>query len=191
MTNERPVVFADACVLYPAMLRDVIMQAALEKCFALHWSAEVQAEWSRALLANHPGLDASKIARTQALMNKALPSAEVMGHQSRIASLDLPDLDDRDVLAAAIHSSSNVILTFNVSDFPARALSAYDIEAVRPDPFFVRIIEDAPLPFITALRAVRLRLRTPTYTPEGLLDLLERQRLKATASALQPFLGLL
>jgi hypothetical protein len=188
MTSARPVIFADACVLYPAMLRDVLIQGAVEKAFALRWSADVQKEWASALLANHPGVDASKIARTQSLMDKALPYAEVKGYHFRIASVNLPDPDDRHVLAAAIHGGCNVILSFNLSDFPANALSAHGVEALHPDPFFVRIIENAPLPFIKALRLIRARLKKPAYTAEGLLELLERRGLGATADALRPFL---
>ena len=67
--------FADASVLYSATLRDILIQSALEKAFVLRWSTDVQTEWARALLANRPDIEATMVARTQRLMNEALPSA--------------------------------------------------------------------------------------------------------------------
>ncbi len=187
----RPAVFADASVLYSAVLRDVLIQAALEKALTLHWSAEVQGEWRRALLANRPDLDTAKIARTQRLMNEALPSAAVEGFHVHIAKLTLPDQDDRHVFAAAIHSECNVILTFNLSDFPASVLALHGIAAMHPDALFAQILEDAPLLFMNALRTLRLRLKAPSYTADDFLLLLARQRLGATVEGLRPLLALL
>ncbi len=188
---SRPAVFADASVLYSAVLRDILIQAALEKALTLHWSAEVQAEWRRALLTNRPDLDAAKVTRTQRPMNEAPPSAAVDGFQAHIAKLTLPDPKDRHVLAAAIHSECDVIVTFNLADFPASVLALHGIATMHPDAFFGQIFEDTPLLFVNALLMLRLRLKAPSYTVEELLLLLARHRLNATVEALRPLLGLL
>jgi hypothetical protein len=191
MSPARPAVFADASVLYSALLRDILVQAALEKAFTVHWSAEVQAEWRRALLANRPDLEEAKIARTLSLMENALPFAAVEGFHARIGELTLPDPDDRHVLAAAIHSGCGIVATFNLSDFPASVLAPYNVVAVHPDAFFTQVLEDAPMPFINALRTVRLRLRAPSYSIDEFLSLLLRHHLDTTAEALRPMFSLL
>lgn len=191
MSAAPPAVFADASVLYSALLRDLLVQSALGKAFTLRWSAEVQAEWRRALLANRPDLEEAKIVRTQSLMESALPSAIVEGFHARIEELALPDPDDRHVLAAAIDSGCGVIVTFNLSDFPASALTPHNMAAMHPDAFFAQVLEDAPLPFIKALQTVRLRLKAPAYSADEFISLLVRQRLTATAGALRLMLGLL
>ena len=189
--SARPAVFADASVLYSAMIRDMLVQAAQEKAFTLRWSAEVQMEWRRALLANRPDLEEARIARTQSLMDNALPYAAVESFHARIQELTLPDPNDRHVLAAAIHSGCDIIVTFNLSDFPVRALTPYNVAAMHPDAFFAQMVEDAPLPLIKALRTLRLRLKAPSYSVEEFVSLLIRQRLSATAEALRPLLPLL
>lgn len=108
----------DACVLYPAPLRDFLMWLGLSGRFRARWSAEIHDEWKRNLLANRPDLNASQLGRTSDLMDNAIPGALVTGHEDLIAGLQLPDPDDRHVLAAAIRCNASVIVTFNEKDFP-------------------------------------------------------------------------
>jgi predicted nucleic acid-binding protein len=191
MTPAPPAVFADASVLYSALLRDMLIQAALEKAFTLRWSAEVQVEWRQALLANRPDLAEARILRTQRLLEAALPSAAISGFHARVAGLILPDPDDRHVLAAAIHGGCEIIVTHNLADFPASALAPYNITAMHPDAFFAQVLEDAPLPLIKAMRTLRLRLKSPAYSKEEFLSLLIRHGLPSTAEDLKPALRLI
>ena len=93
--------FLDACVLYPAPLRDLLLRLAATGLFRTRWSAKVQEEWIRSLTAVRPEL-ADRLGRTRELMEKAVPDAEVTGYQGLIPTLSLPDPNDRHVLAAAI-----------------------------------------------------------------------------------------
>jgi hypothetical protein len=92
----------DACVLYPAPLRDLLMSLAVEGMYGARWTAQVHDEWVRNLIAKRPDLDKQKLLRTAALMNEAVEDALVENYQYLIPALDLPDPDDRHVLAAAI-----------------------------------------------------------------------------------------
>ncbi len=114
--------FFDANVLYPSGLRNFLMHLALTGIFRAHWSAEVHEEWIRNLLKNRPDLTREKLERTRHLMDKALPDAPVGGYKSLIESIELPDRDDRHVLAAAIRCGASVIVTLNLADFPSHAL---------------------------------------------------------------------
>ena len=49
------------------------------------------------------------------------------GYHGLIPSLQLPDPDDRHVLAAAIVGRCDVIVTQNIQDFPEAALAPYGI----------------------------------------------------------------
>ena len=73
--------------------------------------------------------------RTRALMCSAVRDSLVVGYEQLIDSLDLPGKDDRHVLAAAIRSGAQVIVTYNLKDFPAAALDPFGIEAQSPDDF--------------------------------------------------------
>ncbi len=75
--------------------------------------------------------------RTRSLMNAHVRDALVDGHQPLIPALELPDPGDRHVLAAAIKCGADLILAFNLDDFPEHALASYGIGACHPDLFLV------------------------------------------------------
>ena len=93
--------FFDANVLYPSGLRNFLMHLAVTGIFRAHWSAQVHEEWIGNLLKNRPDLTRAKLERTRHLMDNALPDALVTGYEQLIDSIELPDRNDRHVLAAA------------------------------------------------------------------------------------------
>src|SRR5688572_3159148 len=92
----------DACVLYPMSLRDLLVRLAMTNLFRGRWTDEILDECFRNILAKRPDLSASALERTRALMNLAVRDCLVTGYEPLIAGLELPDADDRHVLAAAI-----------------------------------------------------------------------------------------
>ncbi len=68
-------------------------------------------------------------------MNASVRDCLVENYRELIPALDLPDLDDRHVLAATIVANADVIVTFNLRDFPRENLETYGIEALHPDEF--------------------------------------------------------
>lgn len=123
------VALLDACVLYSAPLRDLLMRLAGRELYAPRWTEHIHDEWMENVLANRPELSRAKLERTRALMNTHAVGSLVEGYDSLIESLVLPDLDDRHVLVAAIKGKASIIVTYNLSDFPASALKPYSIEA--------------------------------------------------------------
>ena len=119
----------DACVLYSAALRDLLMRLALTDLFRARWTDEIHDEWIRNVLANRPDLKREQLERTRTLMNAHVRDCLVNGYEDLIEGLDLPDPDDRHVLAAAIRTRASVIVTFNLDDFPADYLAKYGVEA--------------------------------------------------------------
>ncbi len=174
----------DANVLYPAPLRDLLMQLAVSGLFQARWSSEIEDEWMRNLLAVRPELSA-RIARTQAVMRRAIPDALVTGYAPRIAGLSLPDPDDRHVLAAATTAAADVIVTFNLKDFPADVLAPYGLEARHPDAFLQSFIAAMPLQILAGVRACLARLTRPPISATSYLNILRRLGLTETAAFLE------
>lgn len=116
------VVLYDANVLYPSALRDLLIRIAQAGLVQAKWTDQIVDEVFRNLTANRPDLDPERLARTRELMNKAVRDCLVTGYEPLIDALELPDPDDRHVLAAAIKARAQVIVTNNLKDFPPRAL---------------------------------------------------------------------
>jgi len=141
----------DACVLFPNVLRDSLLTLAEHELFRPLWSSAVLAEVRRNVLAKR-SVDASAFDRTLALMNRAFDGANVEGWESLVAGLELPDRDDRHVLAAAIAGDAQSIVTFNLKDFPAHQLEPHHVDAIHPDSFLLDLLDLAPGRTLVALR---------------------------------------
>lgn len=182
---SRFTVLYDSCVLYPAPLRDLLLQLALTDLFRAKWTRMIHGEWLDNLLANRPDLDRSRLERTLDLMDKAVGDCIVEGFEPLIEALTLPDPDDRHVLAAAIKCKADLIVTYNLSDFPSEYLEAWTVEAEHPDAFIVHLLGLDEALVCDAARRCRARLRNPTKTAGEYLDILASQQLLETVSWLR------
>lgn len=178
----------DACVLYPAPLRDLLMWLGLSGLYRARWSARIHEEWTRNLLKNRPDLTMEQLARTVALMDKAIPGALVTGHEVLCAELSLPDPDDRHVLAAAIRCKAEVIVTFNLKDFPVANLESFDIEAQHPDEFIIDLWDLDQAAVLASVQKHRATLRSPEMDAAQYLNMMLRQGIPQAVKVLEPFL---
>lgn len=181
----------DACVLYPAPLRDFLMWLGLSGRFRARWSSQIHDEWKRSVLRDRPDLTVEQLNRTSALMDQAIPDALVAGHEALAESLRLPDPGDRHVLAAAIRCGASVIVTFNEKDFPPDALEPLGIEAQHPDLFIDNLFDLDPAAVIAAAQRQRRQLKNPPMTVDAYLDVLLRQGLAQTTQALSGYRAIL
>ena len=184
-------VIYDACVLYPAPLRDFLLLLALSGRFRARWSAQIHDEWKRNLLKNRSDITPEQLDRTSALMDRAIPDALVTGHDVLVPGLNLPDADDRHVLAAAIRCNASVIVTFNERDFPESVLAPFGIEAQHPDEFAENLFDLDPAAVVAAAQRQRAQLKNPALTTDAYLDALRRQGLVQTAKALVTYQAIL
>ena len=184
-------VLLDANVLYPAPIRDVLMQLAVTGLFQAKWTTEIHQEWIEALLNNEPHRDRKALERTRDLMDACTLDCLVSDYELLIPGLTLPDPDDRHVLAAAIAGRCDAIITHNQRDFPESALSPFGIEAQHPDEFLCNQLTLAPGPFCSALKTVRARLKKPPYSAKAYLAILIQQGLIATTDQLEQFTELI
>ncbi|MEN0108055.1 MAG: PIN domain-containing protein [Pseudomonas sp.] len=177
----------DANVLYPAPLRDFLMRLALTGTYRARWSAQIHDEWKRNLLRNRSDLTQEQLDRTSALMDAAIPDAVVSDYESLIAGLELPDKDDRHVLAAAIKCHASAIVTFNLKDFPNAALAPFAIEAMHPDEFIADLWDLDAAAVLEAAQRHRRALKNPPHDAQLYLDKLLQQQLPETVQRLGDF----
>lgn len=109
-------------------------------------------------------------------MREKFDDANVEGFDPLQAGLELPDPDDRHVLAAAIHGGAQSIVTFNLKDFPAKTLAGFDIEAVHPDAFLLDQLDLAPAVVLDVLRTMASRYKKPPMDLAAVLAVLENNR---------------
>lgn len=177
-------VFLDACVLVPISVADTILRLADRELFRPMWSEMVLAEAREAVLRVHPDMDASRIDARLRSMDEAFPDALVTGWESLVSAVELPDPDDRHVLAAALRGRADLIVTNNLKDFPSPVLSALGIEAVSPDDFLLDQLDLAPEITKDVIERQASDTRRPAITVEGLLGSLSRAGVPQFASAL-------
>ena len=163
------------------------MRLALTDLFQARWSARVHEEWISALLRRRPDLTRVQLERTRNLMDAHARDALVENFEALIDGLILPDPDDRHVLAAAIRGRADVIVTLNLSDFPADALRPYGIEAQHPDEFILHLFDLAPARVVAAAHEHRANLRNPPKTVAEYLSTLEINSLPQTAMELRVY----
>lgn len=161
------------------------MQLAMTGLFRARWSAMIHDEWTRSVLRVRPDLTREQLDRTRQLMDAHVLDAVVTGFEPLIEALELPDPDDRHVLAAAIRCGADAIVTYNLKDFPEDALSAYGIEAIHPDSFIFSQLDLAPSVVLTAVKQTRARLKNPPRSAEEYLGCLSEQGLTQTVSELR------
>jgi hypothetical protein len=180
----------DACVLYPAPLRDLLLMVAQTGLFRARWTEQIHDEWIGSLVEKRPELvELLKVTRQK--MNDAVLDCVVTGHESLIEALQLPDKGDRHVLAAAIVGRAHVIVTYNLKDFPEEALKPYGIQAEHPDQFISNLFDLAPAKVTAQVKAIRARLQNPPRTIDELLDTYLSLGLPETVSDLKTMRELL
>ena len=136
-------VLIDACVLYPTVMREVVLGAAAHGLFDPRWSPRILEEWARA--ARKIGPEGETIARGEiAAINARFPKAQVRIPQGVEARLWLPDPNDVHVLAAAVGCSADAVMTVNAKDFPRNVLAEEGLQRVDPDGFLIGLHDSYP-----------------------------------------------
>ena len=178
-------VVLDACVLYPTVLREILIGCARAGLFHPLWSARILEEWARATIKLGPGAEA--VARGEvAALRAAFPGAEVVRHEGLEARLVLPDPDDVHVLAAAVAAGAEAIVTFNAQDFPRHVLAAESVDRRDPDGFLWELWSGDPATVGAVLEHVRAEAERLSGQPQPMRALLKRAKLPRLAKAVDP-----
>ena len=159
----------DSNVLFSIELTDLFVTFAKRRLIQVRWSRTILDEVRGSLLEDGRLAPAAVEYRINA-MQRALPDAMHshsldQTHHLRVAP------NDRHVLALAIASGADSIITLNTRDFPSDYCSTVDVEILSPDEVLTEILNDDPLGVKAALQEISQRRRMPLMT---VVELLER-----------------
>lgn len=170
MTDSvRRLAILDANVLFSYRKRNILLRFFEAGIFRARWTEQIIHEWTRNLLLLKPHLEDSLTSQARA-MRKHFPGAVIVGYETLVSSLVLPDPDDRHVLAAAIHCGADNIVTENIKDFPSNVLSKYAFEALSADEFLERLFFYHRVDAITVLREMRRNYSKPAFSPSEFIQ---------------------
>lgn len=174
----------DACVLYPTVMREMLLGAAKQGLFEPLWSPRVLEEWARA--AAKIGPDGEAQARGEvAMLGLAWPRATVTPPDGLIRRLWLPDPDDVHVLAAAVAGHADIIVTMNAKDFPRNILAEEGLSRADPDAFLQGLYESNPDAIAHVADAVLATARVLSGDDWTLRALMKKARLPRLGKALE------
>lgn len=176
-------VLIDTCVLYPTVMRELVLGVAKTGAFTPLWSARILEEWARA--ARKLGPAGEPQARAEiALTQAAFPDAEVAVPEGVAARLWLPDENDIHVLAAAVGASADAIMTLNAKDFPKGTLAEEGLIRLDPDAALYGHWLEAPDAVEAVAQSVLAQAQSLSGTPWEMRALLKKARLPRLAKAL-------
>jgi len=181
----------DACVLYAAPVRDLVLELAMAKIYRAKWTHRIHDEWMDNLLRKRPDLKPANLQRTRKLINESVEDCLVTGYEALADKLELPDPNDRHVLAAAIKGQVQIIVTYNLKDFPAKTLAEFGMEAQHPDDFFLNQSDLQLSAFLTAVKKIREGLKNPPRNSTQYLEVLRKHSLVKTAAFLDSYLDVI
>lgn len=176
-------ILIDACVLYPTVMREVLIGVAVQGLFEPVWSARILEEWARAAARLGDGFE--DVARGEiALLKARWPKAEIVYSRDVEDSLHLPDMDDRHVLAAAIAGKADILLTMNLKDFPTRVVSGHGVVRRDPDSLLREMFDENPDVVRKVAENVRQVAEQLSGTPQDMRKLMKKARLPRLGKAL-------
>lgn len=180
----------DACVLYPTVMREVLLGAARAGLYEPVWSARILEEWRRAAAKLGPGA-AAQAAGEIALARASFPKAECAPAPGIEARLFLPDPGDVHVLATAIAASADGIVTLNATDFPGATLAEEGLERVDPDRLLLGFLQDHPAKLRGLTEDVRREAERLSGEAWPIRRLMKKARLPRLGKALEAGQGAL
>lgn len=176
-------VLLDACVLYPTVMREMLIGAASEGAFVPLWSARILGEWSRAAVKLGP-LGAAQAEADIAILRRDWPDAELSVDDGLTQPLWLPDENDIHVLAAAIAGQADAICTLNAKDFPRGLLAEQGLVRIDPDALLMQAWLERPQQIANLANRILQTAREMSGEPWEMRKLLKKARLPRIAKAL-------
>lgn len=183
--SDRFTALLDACVLGGALRRNMLLSLAEVGFFRPRWSARILDETEKTI--NKITKGGADETRQRKAMETAFPDALVTGHEIHEKKLILPDPNDVHVLAAAVKTRANVIVTDNLKHFPLKKLDPHGIEALSADRFIADTIDIDPDAAGSALRRMRERFKNPAIDAPALIDTAKAQGLVETAAFMSDY----
>src|SRR5690606_14510991 len=172
----------DTNVIYPIDIRDLLFWFASYDLFTTKWSKHIFGEWEGVM--KRKGVHDEEIRRRLIKAQLAFPDALVDNYEPLVNTLELPDEKDRHVLAAAIKTNANIIVTNNMKDFPKEYLASFGLTAKTADDFITDTIDLNPNLALEAFRALVLNRTNPDLDEFEILNRLRKNGLIDSANYL-------
>jgi len=167
-------VVLDACVIFPMPLCDTLLRAAEAEFYRPYFSQEILDEVTRNLVKQEKITEA-KAARYQSHIKSAFPEAMVE-LSDQLVNLMTNHPKDRHVVAAAVKAKAEVIVTFNLKDFPQNSLEPFGVEAQHPDDFLLELCENCTASsLLQIIKEQAEALKRPPHTVKDILRKLSNQ----------------
>ncbi len=169
----------DTNVIYPIVIRDILLWLATYELYTPKWSDHIFSEWIEVMKRN--GISDEEISKRIKKIEQCFLDARVENYGSIIEKLTLPDLKDRHVLAAAIKTNANLIVTNNLKHFPKDYLSKFGLSAKTADDFIADIIDLNPETAVEAFREMVFSKKNPDLDEYDVLESFRSNKLVQTA----------
>lgn len=176
----------DACVLYPAVIRDTLLLAAEAGAYQFRWTDEILLELRRNLVKDRAAPE-ERVDNMLGDLSQFFGDGRVSGHKRHISTLS-NDPKDRHVVAAAIECGAEIVVTENLKDFPPEMMPE-GIRAVSINHFLAELLERAPSVMIDAVWNQATRKKRPPIPAERVLAAIARVA-PEFAAATRPLLGI-
>ncbi|MCB9317540.1 MAG: PIN domain-containing protein [Lewinellaceae bacterium] len=176
----------DTNVMLPIEVRDLLFWFAHDDLYTPKWSKHIFDEWEDVM--RRKNVPETEIRKRIGWANQAFPDAMVENYEVLLDGLNLPDPKDRHVLAAAIKTSANIIVTNNLKDFPEAYIATYGLSAKNADTFLTETIDLNPDVAVNSFRKLVLNRRNPNLDEFDVLDRLRKNGLDDTANYLHALL---
>lgn len=184
--SVRFIAVLDTNVIYPIICRDLLFWFAHYDLFTPKWSKNIFDEWYAVMM--RQGISHEEALKRVQRANIAFPDACVHNYDGLITHLDLPDEKDKHVLAAAIKTNANVIVTNNIKDFPEKYLESFGLKVKMLDDFFTDIIDLNQDKSLAAFKEMVMHKKNPPLDEYDVLNRLRTLQLQDTANYLHALL---
>jgi predicted nucleic acid-binding protein len=184
--SVRFIVLLDTNVIYPVISRDLLFWFAYYELYTPKWSKNIFDEWKEVMM--RKGVSAEEAEKRIEKANLAFPDAFVQNYDGLIMNLELPDEKDRHVLAAAIKTNANIIVTNNIKDFPEKYVESFGLKVKSLDDFLTDIIDLNQEKAIEAFKEMVLNKKKPPLDEYEVLNQLRKINLNDTANYLHALL---
>lgn len=169
----------DTNVIYPLWIRDLLLWFAHHDLYTPKWSKHIFDEWYEVMI--RKGVDEEEAIKRTKMVNEAFPDAYVENYEPLISTLSLPDEKDKHVLAAAIKTNANLIVTNNLKHFPKEYIGSFGLSAKDADNFFTDIIDLNHETSILAFKDLVMNKKNPPFDEYEVLNIFRKNGLNDTA----------
>ncbi len=176
----------DTNVIYPIVIRDLLFWFAHDDLYTPKWSKHIFDEWADVM--RRKDVSEEEIKKRIDWANQAFPDAMVKNYEVLMEGLTLPDVKDRHVLAAAVKTNANIIVTNNLKDFPEEYIATFGLSVKSADDFLTDIVDLNPDVAVNSFRKLVINRKNPALDEYEVLNSLRRNGLNDTANYLHTLL---